>query len=484
MGPKTDSTVLVQVAERAMLAKGFVPHPPAEAMAEAERVSPAGAEAGLRDLRSLPWTSIDNIESQDLDQIEVAEEVAGGVRLMVGIADVSHFVPPGSAIDIYAANNTVSVYSGVRTFPMLPERLSFHLSSLLAHEVRPAIVIETIVGDDGAIGEAKTYLALVENHAKLDYPSVSAWLDGGPRPAVLDDPALEAQVRLHDRLSKTLGAARKKAGAIDVDTAEVRAVVDAHGQVTRLEQHVQDRAGKIIEELMVASNRAVAHILDQAGLPSIRRVVKRPERWARIVSYAAEHGATLPAVASSLSLAQFVDEMRRTRPEQFGEISLALVKLMGRGEYVAHAPHAPDIGHFGLATAEYTHATAPNRRYPDLVTQRSLRALALGQAAPYTFDELNTIAQRCSKMEAEAEKVQRAVQKSAAAQLLAPSVGHTFDGVVTGAGDKGVFVRLLSPCAEGKIVKHQEGLAVGQSVRVRLLDVSVEKGFIDFDAIR
>ncbi|MCU1278351.1 MAG: rnb [bacterium] len=482
----SDNNILVQVAEAAMLEKGFLPKPPDAAVAEAARAQPLAApESGMRDLRALPWTSIDNPESQDLDQIEVAEVVDGGTRLLVGIADVDHFVAPGSAVDRYAGNNTTSVYTGVRTFPMLPERLSFHLSSLLANAVRPAIVIETLIHADGSISDAVTYPALVENKAKLDYPSVSAWLDGhAPPPAALAaDANLRAQVQLHDKLARTLAERRRSDGAIDVDTGEVRPVIDGSGHVTGLVAHHQDRAGRVIEELMIASNRSVARALDKAKLASIRRVVKQPERWARIVTYAGEHGFKLPPAPSSQALARFVDEMRRTRADEFTEISLAIVKLMGRGEYVAHAPDEPDIGHFGLATMEYAHSTAPNRRYPDLVTQRILKAQARGRRQPYSRDELVKIAARCTQMEAQAEKVERRVQKSAAAQLLEHMVGSVFAGIITGAGDKGTFVRVMEPTAEGKVVRGGQGLAVGQKVQVRLIDVSVPKGFIDFERV-
>jgi len=481
-----DTDILVRVAEAAMIEKGFLPTPPAAAIAEAARAQPITAAIdGMRDLRALPWTSIDNPESQDLDQIEAAEAVDGGTRLYVGIADVDCFVAPRSAIDDFAGNNTTSVYTGVRTFPMLPERLSFHLSSLLANELRAAIVIETLVHADGSISDAVVYPALVENKAKLDYPSVSAWLDGkAPPPAALKkEPTLQAQVRLHDELARTLADSRRRDGAIDVDTGEVRPVIDANGHVTALVAHHQDRAGRVIEELMIASNRSVARALDKAGLPSIRRIVKQPERWARIVAYAAERGATLPAAPSSQALSRFIEQMRSAHPDEFSEISLAIVKLMGRGEYVAHAPNEPDIGHFGLATMEYAHSTAPNRRYPDLVTQRILKARARGLTQPYRRDELATIAQRCSQMEAMAEKVERRVQKSAAAQLIQHRVGNVFSGIITGAGDKGYFVRVFDPTAEGKVVRGERGLAVGQKVQVRLLDVNVAKGFIDFERV-
>jgi exoribonuclease-2 len=259
--------------------------------------------------------------------------------------------------------------------------------------------------------------------------------------------------------------------------------MDRTGHVTGLVAHHQDRAGRVIEELMIASNRSVARTLDKARVPSIRRVVKQPERWQRIVAYAAERGSTLPPAPSSQALSRFIEEMRTAHAAEFTDISLAIVKLMGRGEYVAHSPDEPDIGHFGLATMEYAHSTAPNRRYPDLVTQRILKASARGGQQPYRRDELASIAARCTQMEAQAEKVERRVQKSAAAQLLADRVGQLFSGIITGASDKGTFVRVLEPIAEGKVVRNFQGLAIGQSVQVRLLDVSVPKGFIDFERV-
>jgi exoribonuclease II len=483
--PHTDSERLGKIAEQAMRERGFLPHPPADALDEARKVGEPNGD-GLRDLRALPWTSIDNPESQDLDQIEAAEKADGGTRLYVAIADVDHFARPGSAIDRFAGGNTTSVYTGVRTFPMLPERLSFDLTSLLQARRRPAVVIETLIADDGSIvaGQSKIYPALVENRAKLDYPSVSAWLDGhaAAPPPIANEAELRAQVELHDRLARALGEARRRDGALDLDTGEVRPTVDEKGHVTGLRAHHQDRAGRIVEELMIASNRAVAHVLDDRGLPSMRRVVKQPERWARIVSYAGDRGYKLPEAPSPRAMAGFVDEMRRTHAERFSEISLAVVKLMGRGEYVAHAPHSAEIGHFGLATDEYTHATAPNRRYPDLITQRLLKTLTAGHA-PYRLEQLQTIAEHCTKMEAEAQKVERRVQKSAAAALLESRRGELFDGIVTGASDKGIFVRVNDPVVEGKVVRGGHRLEVGDPVRVKLLEVSVEKGFIDFEAL-
>lgn len=475
---------LQQIAERAMTEQGFLPHPPPAAIAEVARLDDELPNRP-RDLRALPWTSIDNPESQDLDQVEVCERVAGGVRLYVGIADVASYVAKGSATDEYAATNATSVYTGVRVFPMLPHRLCFDLTSLLADRARLALIFETTIDDDGAMHGCKVYPGIIENRAKLDYPSVSAWLDErGPMPAALHDPVLQEQVRMQDALATQLGEARRRRGALDVESGETRAVVDTNGVVTGIVAHRQDRAGRVIAELMIASNQTVARVLDDARITSIRRVVKQPERWPRIVAYAAERGVTLPASPDSVALSQFVAQMRSERPDQFGEISLAIVKLMGRGEYVAHRPGAPEVGHFGLAASQYTHSTAPNRRFIDLATQRLLLALAHGAPSPYSDEELAAIAAHASQREGDAQKVERRVQKSAAASLLAHRCGERFDAIVTGASSKGTFVRVLSPVVEGKIVRPLdkiEGLAVGDRVRVVLRDVSVDKGFIDFE---
>ncbi len=470
-----------------MIDHGFVAAPPPAALAEVAALKPAPTttDGKVRDLRALPWTSIDNPESRDLDQVEATEKVDGGVRLYVGIADVGSFVPRGSATDQLAGQNTTSVYTGVRTFPMLPERLSFDLTSLLANQVRWAVIFETLVHDDGSISDGKLYPALIENHAKLDYPSISLWLDGksGPPPGLVNQPTLQEQVRAQDQLSQLLSDTRKKHGALDFDTAETRPVVDASGEVTGLVAHQQDRAGRIIEELMVVSNRTVAGALDAAGFASIRRVVKTPERWLKIVAYAAERGAKLPTEASSIALSGFIDKMRAERPNEFGEISVSLVKLMGRGEYVGHRPGTEEIGHFGLATDQYTHSTAPNRRYVDLITQRLIQSLNRKEATPYNFDQLAQIATHCSEREAEEQKVERRVQKSAAAMLLQNRVGEVFDSLVTGASVKGTYVRVSHPTVEGKVVRGDHGLKVGDKVRVKLCDISVEKGFIDFEVV-
>jgi exoribonuclease-2 len=472
-----DSALLAQIAERAMTEDGFIPYPPPQALADAQASSATPDAAGAKDLSAMPWTSIDNPESRDLDQIEAVEAVDGGIKLYVGIADVEHCVPFGRAIDLYAAHNTTSVYTGARTFPMLPERFSFDLTSLVAGQKRLTVVIETLIAPDGTCKSGAVYTALTVNKGKLDYPSVSAWLDGKapPPPGLAGQPDLQKQIQLQDALAKSLNAARKRLGALDIDTKEVQAVVDAHGAVTALTPHPQTRAGDIIEELMVASNTTLARELDARGQPSIRRVVKEPERWSRIVAYAATFAVTLPAEPSALALSGFADKMRSEKADRFTEISLALVKLIGRGEYEAHQPGADETGHFAMAAGAYAHGTAPNRRYVDLVTQRLIK-----KTRSYSLADLAAVAQRSSDQEASARKVERLVQKAIGAMLLKHRVGETFAGVITGASPKGTYARIFDVPVEGKIVAGEKGLKVGDAVRVKLTDVRVEKGFIDF----
>ena len=469
---------LAQIAERAMTDGGFIPSPPAPALAEAQAAGPEAAVDGVRDLSALPWTSIDNPQSRDLDQIEAVEAVDGGTKLYVGIADVEHRVPFGGANDLFAGNNTTSVYTGVRTFPMLPERFSFDLTSLVAGQKRLTVVIETFIGNDGQVKSGLVYTAMTVNKAKLAYPSVSDWLDGKTSPPPgLEDSALQNQVRLQDALANTLNAGRKRLGALDIDTHEVEVVTDSKGLVSALSPHPQTRAGGIIEELMIVSNTTLAKELDARGQSSIRRVVKEPERWAKIVAYAAGFAVTLPPEPSAKALSGFADKMKREKPDRFAEISLALVKLIGRGEYEAHKPGEDETGHFAMAAGAYTHSTAPNRRYVDLVTQRLVKKTRL-----YTFEQLAAVAAHCSQQEVAAKKVERMVAKAVGAMLLKHRVGEFFDGVVTGASLKGTWARLFEVPVEGKIVSGEKGLDVGHRVRLKLVEANPARGFIDFAA--
>jgi VacB/RNase II family 3'-5' exoribonuclease len=473
-----------RIAELAMHQRGFLTEPTAGARTETAAATDA-VPSGLPDLRGLQWTSIDNPESRDLDQIEALETVAGGLLLRVAIADVDHYVPKDSALDQYAAQNAASVYTGIRVFPMLPERFSFDLTSLVADKPRAALVFETFIAPDGTSSKGRVTPALVENHAKLDYPSVSEWLDGkGPLPPPLAGRnELQEQVRQQDALAARLAEARRKVGSISLDVEELQPTFDASGEVNGLVVRQENRAGRIIAELMIASNQTATRCLDADGRPSLRRVLPPPQHWDHIQTYAATFGVVLPAEPNSAALAAFTDQMRRTHPADFAEISLAIVKMIGRALYAAHVPGSPEIGHFGLAITEYTHSTAPNRRYVDLVTQRLLKAMDAGTPSPYSLAALTEVAAHCTERSAEADRVERQVHKSLAARLLASRVGQVFAGTVTGASTKGTFVRVSDPAVEGKIVSGAGSLKVGDRTRVRLSNVDVAKGFIDFAVV-
>lgn len=471
-------------ARRAMLDNGFLPEFPDEVLREVERL-PAEAPSsapGVRDLRGMCWSSIDNHESKDLDQLEVAEaHGADAVRLMIAIADVDALVPKGSALDRHARKNSASVYTGVRVFPMLPERLSTDLTSLNEGEDRLAVVIELLVRHDGEIESSTVYRAAVRSRAKLAYDDIAAWLDGrAPAPpAVVEDGELERQVRLQDQAAQRLQAIRYRRGALDLETIEARPVT-VDGKIVDIRLTHKDRAREMIEDFMIAANGAMARFLEAAGTASIRRVVRSPERWQRLVALAEAQGERLPEAPDSPALAAFLRKRRAEAPEHFAELSLSVVKLMGPGEYAVDRPGESSPGHFGLAVQDYTHSTAPNRRYADLVTQRLVKAVLSGAPAPYTEQELGEIARACTLRENDARKVERTTRKEAAAMLLSDRLGETFDAVVTGVSAKGTFVRLIQPPAEGRVVRGEEGLDVGDELRVRLVATEPSRGFIDF----
>ena len=438
--------------------------------------------AGARDLTHLLWSSIDNIDTRDLDQLEVAERMPdGGIRVRLAVADVDVYVPKDSPLDRRAAANTTSVYTGVETFPMLPERLSTDLTSLGEGEPRAAIVVELPVGKDGRVGTPDVYRALVCNRAKLTYENVGAWLSGAaPAPsAVVARPELADQLRLQDEAASRLRELRHEHGALDLETIEARTVT-ANGRVVDIALVHKTRARDLIEDFMIAANVAVATFLESRGIASIRRVVKAPKRWPRIVALASREGTTLPSEPDAKALSDFLAARRAAAPDRFADLSLAIVKLMGAGEYDVEIPGGEQHGHFGLAVDDYTHSTAPNRRYADLVTQRQLKAAFAGATSPYGAAELAEIAARCTRMEDEGRRVEREVRKMAAASLLSSRIGETFDAVVTGETPKGVFVRLLHPPAEGRVVRGEQGLDVGDQTRVTLVGTDVAKGFIDF----
>ncbi|MDT7809699.1 MAG: exoribonuclease [Acidobacteriota bacterium] len=482
---KRQSPDLRQIARRAVTEAGFDPDFPAEVAAELEEAGHARttADSHARDMRDLLWSSIDNRESRDLDQVEYAERVAaGGYRVLVGIADVDVFVPKGSAIDRHAAVNTVSVYTPAEVFPMLPLRLSTDLSSLNEGEDRLAVVMELAVTATGDITSKQVYRAVVHNRAKMDYESAGAWLESaGPAPEAFGRVrGLEEQVRLQDEIARALHELRRRCGALELDRTELVPVVDEHGHVIRLDERRHNRAQDIIESLMIAANTSMAELLEEKGVPSLRRVVRAPERWPRIVETAAELGEHLPDAPDPRALSDFMSRRRAADPASYSDLSLAILKMLGPGDYMVEAPGLEQEGHFGLAVHDYTHSTAPNRRFPDLVTQRCLKSADAGEPAPYTREELEAIAARCNLMESAARKVERRMRKVAAAVLLGSHVGETFNAIVTGVTDKGTFARLLSPPADGRVVRGWKGLDVGDRVRVRLLSTDPERGFIDF----
>ena len=466
-----------------MLDRGLEPDFSPAVMAELARMgTPPAPAAAARDLRHLSWSSIDNDDSLDLDQLTVAQALPGGaVRVLVAVADVDALVAKGSAVDAHAQKNTTSVYTAAEIFPMLPERLSTDLSSLADQQDRPAVVIEMTIREDGSLDRADLYQALVRNHAKLAYNRVAAWLEGsGSMPeAVAAVPGLDANLRLQDAVAQKLRTLRHEHGALDLETIEARAVFDAD-QIHDLAAEEKNRAKELIEDFMIAANGVTARFLAGKSLPSLRRVVRTPKRWERIVELAAEVGERLPATPDARSLALFLARRQAADPLRFPDLSLAVVKLLGVGEYVVELPGQAAPGHFGLAVKDYTHSTAPNRRFPDLITQRLVKAALAGAPPPYGADELVALATHCTAQEDAANKVERQVAKSAAALLLSSHVGERFDAIVTGASAKGTWVRIFKPPVEGKLVEGSAGLDVGRRVRVQLIRTDVERGFIDF----
>jgi exoribonuclease-2 len=470
---------MVAVARRVLQENGFEPEFPAGLEAS---IPAAPMDEPARDLTQLPWSSIDNSDSRDLDQIEVAERLAdGSIRVLVGIADVDALAPRGSLVDRHACANTVTLYTGVHIFPMLPEVLSTDRTSLLEDgHTRLAVITDYIVKPDGSLDADKTqiYIARVLNKSKLAYEDVGAWLEGAGAPPH-GGKVIEDQIRLQDEAACKLRELRHLHGALDFETIEARPVVK-DGEIVDLEVAHKNRAKQLIEDLMIAANGATAKFLEARGHSSIRRIVPKPRRWDRIVALAASYGVTLPAEASSVALAGFLAARRKADPTRFADISLAVVKLLGPGEYALQRATDPDFGHFGLAVDDYAHSTAPNRRYPDLITQRLLKQCQAQRGQAYTDDELADLAAHCTERENAARKVERTMRKVAAARLLSTHIGQQFDAIVTGVGDHGTFVRLLRPPAEGRVVRGEQGMDVGDQVRVRLVDTAPERGFIDF----
>jgi VacB/RNase II family 3'-5' exoribonuclease len=474
---------LERIARHAMRDRGFEPDYPTPVKLEVARLHEPPVHAnGRRDLRALLWASIDNDDSRDLDQLSVAEPLPNGdTAVLVAIADVDALVAKGSAVDDHAALNTTTVYTPAEVFAMLPEQLSTDLTSLALNQDRLAIVVELLVAADGAVRRSDLYPAAVRNRAKLAYGSVGDWLEGrSPAPPpVAAIPGLEDNLRRQDAVAQALEQRRHEHGALSLRTIEVRPVLDGDVlQDLAVDHH--NRAGSLIENLMIAANTATVRFLDQARFPSIRRIVRTPKRWDRIVALAAESGDRLPPEPDAPALEAWLVRRRAADAEHFADLSLSVVKLLGRGEYVLERPGEPAAGHFGLALQDYTHATAPNRRFSDLVTQRLVKAALASTAAPYVEDELARLAQHCTEREDAANRVERQVRKAAAAMLLAPRIGEIFDAVVTGASAKGTWVRLRNPPVEGRLEPGGQGLDVGDALRVRLVRTDPERGFIDF----
>jgi VacB/RNase II family 3'-5' exoribonuclease len=479
---------LSRLAIQAMRERGLLPEFSAAAVAQANALTGPAIEIApaIRDLRALLWSSIDNDESRDLDQIEVAEQLAdGAVRVLVAIADVDGTVKSGSPIDEHALVNTTSVYTAAQIFPMLPERLSTDLTSLGQDQERLAVVFDMTVAADGSLRQSDIYRALVRNRAKLTYRGVAAWLDGtGPAPPrVAAVAGLEQQLRLQDQVAQGLRRLRHEHGALNLETLEARAIFD-DGLLVDLRPEPKNRAQELIEDLMIAANGVSARYLQQKGLPSIRRVLRTPERWDRLVALAQGLGDRLPSDPDAYALNAFLQRRRASDPDRFADLSLAVVKSLGSGEYALERPGQPTEGHFGLAARDYTHSTAPNRRFPDVITQRLLKAALQGLPGPYSEADLQSLAAHCTEQEDNAAKVERQVRKSAAAMLLESRVGQTFDAIVTGASDKGTWVRVATPAAEGRVVSGFQGLDVGDHVRVKLIHTDMARGFIDFSCSR
>jgi len=457
------------------------PSPVQQQLAQLRANPPALAAGGeIRDLRKLLWSSIDNDTSRDLDQIEVAERLTNGdVKILVGIADVDAFIPKQSPIDQHAARETTTVYAGVRNFPMLPEELSTGKTSLLENQDRLSVVIEFVVDSDGHVKSSNVYRALVRNQAQLQYNSVGAWLEGtAAAPAkVAASSDLQSQLQLQDEVAQKLKNQRYENGALNLQTTELHPLV-LNERVVDVVNQQKNHATELIEDFMIAANGVVARMLETVS--SLRRIVKQPERWDRIVQLAAAHGEKLPAEPDSRALNDFLIKRKTADPDHFADLSLAVIKLIGPGEYVLERAGDPAPGHFGLAVQDYTHSTAPNRRFPDIVTQRLVKAMLAGRSNPYSDDELSAVAANCTEKENAAKKVEREMSKRLAAAAMERRIGALFDAVVTGVTQHGTFVRIRQPQVEGLLAQGQQGVDVGDKMRVKLIRTDVQRGYIDF----
>ena len=474
---------LKAIARRAMIERGFEPDYSSAATAQLEQLSEdLHPTTERRDLRHLLWCSIDNDDSRDLDQLSVADDRNGQTAILVAIADVDAMVPCDSPIDRHAQANTTSVYTPAEVFSMLPERLSTDLTSLNEDVDRAAVVVDMTLTADGEIHSADVYLATVRNRAKLAYSSVGAWIEGqtSPPPKLQAVNGLADNLMRQDAAARALKESRHRRGALTLETIEGRPVFDGDS-VRDVTAQRRTRAAELIEDFMIAANTCTAQFLESRGFASLRRIVRMPERWPRIMTLAAETGTTLPPAPDARALEAWLLSQRRADPDRFADLSLSVVKLLGRGEYVVEMPNESTPDHFGLAVDDYAHSTAPNRRFADLVTQRLIKAALSGRESPYSFDTLAAIATRCMDREDAANRVERQVRKAAAAMVLQHRVGEVFDAVVTGSSAKGTWVRVRQPIVEGKLeLRHHTAVQVGDRLRVRLTRVDPPKGFIDF----
>ena len=488
MNDNKTSNWLDERARQTMAQNGFEPNFPQDAVAELTEIKsqPGGVQAdtNIADFRDLLWSSIDNASSRDLDQIEFAEQLpSGDIRILVGIADVDLLVKQDSAIDRHAAKNTVTIYTETEIFPMLPEELSTGLTSLNENEDRMAIVVELVVKENGDVPGNEVFRGLVRNRAKLAYETVGEWLDeGGAIPdRVVSTAGMKEQIELQKIASERLHKFRIEKGALEFESIESSAVIE-NGEVRGIVSVKENSARKLIENFMVAANVEMAEFLERKGFDSLRRVVKTPQHWDGIREIAEKLGTKLPELPDARALAEFLAGQRQQDPDHFPDLSLSIIKLIGAGEYVVQRPGEHGDGHFGLGVRDYAHSTAPNRRYPDIVVQRLVKAAISGQPQPYTYDDLAAIAEHCNLQERAARKVERKMRKIVAATVMKRHVGENFDAIVTGVTTHGTFARILRPPVDGRIVRGEDGLRVGQKVDVKLLSADAGNGFIDFAA--
>lgn len=475
---------LTDIAKRSMLEKKLLPDFPEAVLNELENIEgPAKPDSPhIRDMRNLMWFSLDNDNSKDLDQITFAEKKEDQTyKIYVAVADVDSLVKKGSAIDEYAETNTTSVYTPTKIFAMLPEKLSTDFTSLNENQERLAIVSEVDVSSEGELSNYLVYRAVVKNYAKLAYNGISDWIDGisAVPDHIAKNPEMQAQVKLQDQIAHLLRKYRHQQGALTLQTIEPQAILQDE-KVVDVVSVVKNRGRDLIEDFMICANRSSVSFLNTQKIPSLRRVVRIPKRWDRIIEVAKELGETLPAEPDAKALDEFLMKRHQIDPEHFPDLSLTIIKLLGNGEYVVQYPDEEPIGHFSLAVKNYTHSTAPNRRYPDLITQRLIKAAIEGQPRPYQDKELEALAQQCTQKEDDAERVERKMKKVAACVLLSSKINQTFDAIVTGTGPKGTWVRVLQPPVDGKLVTGFEHVDVGDKIKVKLVHVDIEKGFIDF----